>query len=190
MALQDPIELISVEDYLQGELSSDIKHEYLGGVVHAMAGANMGHNKASMNVSLALGSLLKGKPCQPYNSDTKVRIQLTNQIRFYYPDVQVICDPVDDETSFTDSPVVVVEVLSESTSRIDVGEKRDAYLSIPSLKVLIIIDPARVYVNLDRRKPLGGFTQEQYRQLDQCIDLPEIEASLLVSDIYEGIKLS
>ena len=63
MASQDTNELISVEDYLQGELSSDIKHEYLGGVVHAMAGANMGHNKASMNVSLALGSFLKGKPC-------------------------------------------------------------------------------------------------------------------------------
>jgi Uma2 family endonuclease len=90
---------------------------------------------------------------------------------------------------FTDKPVVVVEVLSDSTRRLDVGEKRDAYLSIPSLKVLMIIDPARVYVNVDRRKPLGGFAQEEYRQLDQRIDLPEIEASLPVSDIYEGISL-
>lgn len=189
MALQDTNEIISVEDYLEGELVSDIKHEYLGGIVHAMAGGKMRHNKASMNVSISLGSALKGKPCQPFNSDTKVRLQLSNQIRFYYPDVQVICEPVDDDTLFTDTPVVVVEVLSDSTRRLDVGEKRDAYLSVPSLKVLIIIDPSKVHVNVDRRRAPGGFDQEQYRQLDQIIDLPEIEANLLISDIYEGITL-
>jgi Uma2 family endonuclease len=189
MALLDTSELLSVEAYLEGELISDVKHEYLGGIVHAMAGGKMRHNKASVNVAGSLYSSLKGKACQPFNSDTKVRIQLPNQIRFYYPDVQVICDPVDDDTLFTDNPVVVVEVLSDSTRRLDVGEKRDAYLSVPSLKVLIIIDPAKVYVNVDRRRPLGGFDQEQYRGLDQMIELPEIEANLLISDIYEGIAL-
>jgi Uma2 family endonuclease len=189
MVLQENSEIISVEDYLQGELVSDIKHEYLGGIVHAMAGGKMRHNLAASNVTGLFYGALKGKPCKSYNSDTKVKIQLPSQIRFYYPDAQVICEPVDNDTLFTDKPVVVVEVLSDSTRRLDVGEKRDAYLSIPSLKVLMIIDPARVYVNVDRRKPLGGFAQEEYRQLDQRIDLPEIEASLPVSDIYEGISL-
>lgn len=184
-----PKELISVEEYLESELTSEMKREYLGGLVFAMVDKNMRHNKASMNLSIALGSALKGKPCQPFNSDTKVRIQLSNQIRFYYPDLQVICEPVDDETLFTDNPVVVVEVLSDSTRRLDVGEKRDAYLSIPSLKVLIIIDPAKVHINVDRRRPLGGFDQEQYRKLEQRVELPEIETSLPVSDIYEGITL-
>ncbi len=189
MALQDTNEILSVEDYLEGELISDIKHEYLGGIVHAMAGGKRRHNLAASNVTGLFYGALKGKSCRSFNSDSKVRVQLPNQVRFYYPDAQVVCDLDDDDSLFTDSPVVVVEVLSDSTRRQDLGEKRDAYLTIPSLKVLIIINPSKVHVNVDRRKSPGGFDQEQYRQLDQKIDLPEIEASLLVSDIYEGITL-
>ncbi|MCP5536946.1 MAG: Uma2 family endonuclease [Akkermansiaceae bacterium] len=188
MALQLTDDLVSVEDYLAGELVSEVKHEYLGGIVHAMAGAKMGHNRAVTNATASLHGSLKGKPCQPYNSDTKVRIQLPNQIRFYYPDLQVICEPVDEEASFTDSPVVVVEVFSQSTRRIDAGEKRDAYLTIPSLKVLILVDPTKVSVNVDRRHPNGGFMQENYRNLADTVDLPEIEAQLPLADIYQGLS--
>lgn len=68
--------LITVSDYLEGELVSEIKHEYIGGTVHAMAGAKVRHNKAAMNVSLSLGNSLKGKSCQPFGSDMKVRIEI------------------------------------------------------------------------------------------------------------------
>ena len=189
MALENLEEMISIEDYLAGELVSEIKHEYLGGIVHAMAGGKMRHNKATMNTSASLFNSLKGSPCQPFNSDTKVRIHLSSQIRFYYPDLQVICGPVDEETTFTDSPTVVVEVLSDSTRRIDAGEKRDAYLSVPSLKVLILIDPSKVHVNVDRRQPTGGFKQEHYRSITDVIDLTEIETTLPIADIYEGITM-
>jgi len=190
MALQSTSELISVEDYLEGELISEIKHEYLNGIVHAMAGGKMRHNKATTNTTGSLYSSLKGKPCQPFNSDTKTRIHLSNQIRFYYPDLQIICGPVDEDSTFTDTPTVVIEVLSDSTKRVDLGEKRDAYLLIPSLKVLIIIDPAKISVSIDRRTPHGSFNPEHYNQLDQIIDLPEIETTLPVADIYEGINLN
>ena len=148
----------------------------------------MGHNKAVTNATGSLHGSLKDKPCQPYNSDTKVRIQLPDQIRFYYPDLQVICEPVDEEASFTDLPVVVVEVFSKSTRRLDAGEKRDAYLTIPSLKVLILVDPAKVSVNVDRRLPNGGFVQESYRALGETIDLPEIETHIPLADIYQGLS--
>ncbi len=189
MALENKNALISVEDYLEGELVSEIKHEYLGGVIHAMAGAKMRHNKASGNAFGSLHSSLKGKPCQPFNSDTKVRIHLPSQIRFYYPDLQVICEPVDEESTFTDTPTVVVEVLSDSTRRIDTGEKRDGYLLLPSLKVLILIDPTKISVSVDRRAPHGTFNPEHYSRLDEIIDLPEVETQLPISDIYEGISL-
>lgn len=182
-------DLISVEDYLAGELVSEIKHEYLGGVVHAMAGAKMRHNKATMNASASLYNSLRGKRCQPFNSDTKVRIHLPSEIRFYYPDLQVICGPVDEESTFTDSPAVVVEVISTSTKRIDEGEKRDAYLSLPSLRVLILIDPTRHHVHLDRRTPTGGFDQEIHTDPTDIIPLPEIETTLPLADIYRDISI-
>src|SRR5882724_600822 len=86
-------DMISVEDYLEGELSSPIKHEYLGGVVYAMAGARNTHNVIKDNTLISLGVRLRGKRCRPHGSDTKVRIQLLKQIRFYYPDDQVVCEP-------------------------------------------------------------------------------------------------
>ena len=189
MALEKTSELISVEEYLEGELISEVKHEYLSGVVHAMAGGKMRHNKAATNASGSLYSSLKGKTCQPFNSDTKVRIHLPNQVRFYYPDLQVICGSVDEDATFTDRPSVVIEVLSDSTRRIDLGEKRDAYLLIPSLRVLIIIDPAKLSVKVDRRTPHGSFNPEFYDQLEQVIDLPEIDTKLPIADIYQGINL-
>ncbi len=182
-------ELISEKDYLEGELISDVKHEYLGGEVHAMSGGKVRHQMASGNVFLALGNQLRGKSCQPFNSDMKVKVILPAQTRFYYPDVQVVCESTGDEESFQDKPIVVVEVLSDSTRRVDLGEKRDAYLAVPSLKVLIIVDPAKVWVQVDRRGESRGFGQEHYRGLEDVIALPEVEGELRLGDVYERIKL-
>lgn len=187
MALEKSADLISVEDYLSGELVSEIKHEFLGGAVHAMAGATMGHNLAASNTLGTLHSKLKGKSCRPFNSDAKVRIKLPSQIRFYYPDLQVICQPVVQDSTYNDCPTVVVEVLSDSTRRIDEGEKRDAYLTLSSLDVLILIDPTKVLVKVDRRDETGAFQKESYRDLSETIALPEIETELPLSDIYDGI---
>src|SRR5207253_2545258 len=104
------LKLISVEEYLEGELISPIKHEYLGGVVYAMAGARNVHNTIATNCLVTLGSQLRGKPCQVFNSDTKVRVRLSTHTRFYYPDVMVVCQPNSPVESFQDHPVIIVEV--------------------------------------------------------------------------------
>jgi Uma2 family endonuclease len=82
---------ITVSDYLAGEEISDRKHEYLGGTVHAMAGATIRHNNIALNCLAALHGILRGKSCQPFNSDTKVRIEFPDHTRFYYPDAMVVC---------------------------------------------------------------------------------------------------
>ncbi|MFM2197748.1 MAG: hypothetical protein RLZZ505_1180 [Verrucomicrobiota bacterium] len=189
MALLKTDKIISVEDYLSGELIAETKHEYLGGVVHAMAGANVGHNRAAGNIFRFLGNSLDGKPCEPFNSDMKVRIELPEQTRFYYPDVMVVCDSLDDDESYQDKPVVVVEVLSESTRRVDMGEKREAYRAISTLRVMLIVDPERPHVTVDRRCANGGFDTEFYTALDQVIPLPEISAELRMADVYAGMEL-
>src|SRR5687767_7326337 len=101
------LDLVSAADYLAGELESQVKHEYLGGVVHAMAGARNLHNRIAGNIFARLYMRLIGKPCQPYNSDTKVRVELSTHQRFYYPDCSVVCRPNPDEDSFQDEPVVI-----------------------------------------------------------------------------------
>lgn len=177
---------VPVEDYLAGELASPIKHEYLGGVVYAMAGARNAHNAVAGNVFGALYARLRGKPCRPCNSDTKVRIRLSSHTRFYYPDASVVCQPNPPTDSFQDAPVVIVEVLSRRTRRIDEGEKRDAYLSVPSLSAYLLVEHELPAVVVHRRTD-RGFVQEEYDDLDATVPLPEIGTTLPLNEIYESV---
>lgn len=179
-------EPVSVEEYLAGELVSEVKHEYLGGELHAMAGGTNRHSEIALGFASSLRTSLRGKPCRAFPSDTKVRIELVNQTRFYYPDALVACEKNKDSEQWQDRPVVIVEVLSESTRRIDLTEKRDAYLTIPSLRVLVLAEPEIPSLTVYRRAPSGGF-REEYNGLDAIIPLPEIEASLPLAEVYEGI---
>src|SRR3954468_988156 len=104
MTAAKKLNLISVDDYLAGELVSPIKHEYVGGVVYAMAGARNVHNLFTSNIHGFLHGRLRGKRCRAYNSDTKVRVRLPFQTRFYYPDVPVVCRPNPQSDSFQDDP--------------------------------------------------------------------------------------
>ena len=179
--------LVSVDDYLAAELKSPVKHEYLGGVIYAMAGARNAHSLIAGNAFAALHSRLRGSPCRPYNSDTKIRVRLPTHIRFYYPDLSVICRPNPQTDSFQDEPGVIAEVLSRRTRRVDEGEKKDAYLTIPSLDIYMLIEQEVAAVVVFRRSE-RGFIREVYQGLDAVIPLPEIETELLLAEIYEGVE--
>jgi len=181
---------ITIADYLAGEELSAVKHEYLGGTVHAMAGATNQHNTIATNGLASLHHQLRGKPCQPFNSDTKVRIEFPDHLRFYYPDAMVVCHPNPTTDHFQNQPVVIIEVLSDSTRRTDLGEKRDAYLSIPSLQVLLLVETGAPAVTVYRRKPDGGFAMEYHAALDETIALPEIDANLPLTDLYERVEFA
>jgi Uma2 family endonuclease len=178
--------LISVDEYLAGELASPAKHEYLGGVVYAMAGATNAHNAIASNILIALGSRLRGRPCRAFNSDTKIRVRLPAHTRFYYPDVSVICRPNPPTDSFQDDPVVLVEVISGSTRRLDEGEKRDAYLTIGSLSVLLLVEQNSPAILVYRRQD-QGFVREAYEGFEAVVPLDEAGVILPLAEVYEAI---
>lgn len=186
-AVRQP-DFISVADYLAGEEVSDTKHEYLGGTVHAMAGATIRHNNIAGNCFASLHASLRGKSCQPFNSDTKVRIEFPDHTRFYYPDAMVVCQTNPDTDHFQNQPVVIIEVLSDSIRRTDLGEKRDAYLTMPSLKTLVFVETESASVTLHRRVPEGGFAIERHHGIHAIISLPEIGADLPLKDLYERVE--
>lgn len=179
---------LPVEDYLAGELVSETKHEYVAGAVYAIAGASNRHNAIAGNAFGQLFVGLQGRPCRPFNSDTKVRIDLGDGTRFFYPDAMVVCDSNADEDSFQQHPVVILEVLSPTTRRLDLGEKYQAHLQIPSLRVLLFIEQDHPAVTCHRRQPHGAFAQEVMQGLDAVIDLPEIDTTLGLADIYQGLS--
>ena len=181
------LNLVSEQDYLASELKSQVKHEYLGGVVYAMAGARNRHNRIAVNILGALFGRLRGKPCQPCDSDTKIRVRMPRHTRYYYPDVSVVCEPNPEFDSFEDQPRVIIEVLSKGTRRIDEGEKKDAYLTIPSLAAYVLVEQSTPTVVVFRRMD-QEFVPELYEGTDAIIPLPEIGVDLPLADIYQGMK--
>jgi Uma2 family endonuclease len=178
---------ITVEDYLDGELDAKRRHEYVDGVVYAMVGAKIRHNRISVNAMVSLANRLLQSPCEAFNSDTKVRVQSNKGIRFYYPDAMVVCDSNSEDSVFQDKPVVIVEVISDSTRRTDETEKRESYLSIDSLQVYLRVEQSVACVKVDRRKE-DGFISHQYDGLTNIIPLPTLGIELPLADLYRGIE--
>jgi Uma2 family endonuclease len=179
--------LISVEDYLEGEFASPIRHEYVAGVVFAMAGARVAHNIITGNTFGSFFVRLKRQRCRPFDSDMKIRVQFPDHTRFYYPDVSVICESNPPTDAFQDKPAVLVEVLSKSTERLDKGEKKDAYLTIPSLHAYVLVEQEMPVVIVHRRKGID-FTREVYQGLDAVIPFPEIGIELPLAEIYDSVE--
>jgi Uma2 family endonuclease len=184
------LNLVSVEDYLKRELGSQIKHEYLAGVVYAMAGAGTSHNRIAGSFLISIGGQLRGKPCEAFNSDMKVRVRLAAQTRFYHPDGMIVCPPTPPSGAFQDHPSVIAEVLSATTRRTDEGEKKDAYLTIPSLSAYLLIESSRPRVVVHRRGEGGNFVAEVYEGLDAVIPLDDVGCSLALAELYERVDFA
>lgn len=178
---------LSVEEYLAGEPRSEVRHEYLGGIVYAMAGASVEHNAISLNLASALRGHLRGGPCQTFMADVKVRLHLANDDIFYYPDVMVACDPRDTDRFFKRFPKAIIEVMSESTERIDRREKRWSYQQIETLEEYVLVAQDKVEVTLFRRA--NQWRPEVLTKADQQLQLTSLDFTLPLSGIYEGVKV-
>ena len=188
MSAAQSLPLISIERYLSDERDREVRHEYREGRVYAMAGATNNHNRVARNFVGTLFGRLRGGSCEVFGSDVKVRIQTSGKKRFYYPDATVVCEPNGPGDTFQDRPVVVLEVFSPATRRLDEGEKLEAYLVLPSVRVVLLVDPDRYEVTVYRREgSSGSFTAEFYTDAAAVIALPEILTELSLADLYERV---
>jgi len=173
--------LISTEEYLQGELASEVKHELIDGYAYAMAGAHANHERISGNVYAEIRQHLKNFPCEPFGSDMKVK----SGLNFFYPDVSVDCDFDESKPYYTETPIIIVEVLSRSTRKTDQTIKRRAYLNLPSLQEYVLIEQDFVDVEVVRRSE--GWQSNHYYLGDE-VSFESIELTLPVADIYYRVQ--
>lgn len=179
---------ITPDMYLILEEKARTKHELVSGRRYRRASCRNLHNQIAGNVLAFLANRLKGKKCQPFNSDTKVRVPTSTGVDFYYPDVQVTCQPNPPDDVFQDHPTLIVEVLSKRTQRYDEGEKRYAYQTIPSLKVYLVADSTHALVTSYTRTA-KGFVRRQHWGKDAVIKLSCIGTELPLAEIYDGTDL-
>ena len=144
------IETLSAQAYLALERANPLRHEYVDGAIYAMSGASDRHNRISVNLTSALNAHLPDR-CVAYTADMKVRIRLDRAEFFYYPDSMVCCGPSDQSLDWRDNPLVLGEVLSPSTERVDRSEKFNAYIQIPTLQEVILVEQAMPRVEVFRR---------------------------------------
>ena len=177
---------LTVEEYLAGEERAVEKHEYVDGSVYGIDEKSFAHSAIATNLLGLLHAQLRGNRCRPLNSDMKLRIRLADHTRFYYPDVQVVCRANPPNEHFQDEPVVVFEVVSESTRRIDEQEKRAAYLAIPTLNAYVLIEQDRPAATVWRRTG-QGFVREDYAGMEAVVTFSEIDARLTLGELREGL---
>ncbi len=184
-ALTNQVTFVSVVEYLHDEELSAVKHEYINGTVHAMAGGTVGHGEMGKRIVVALSNLLQGKPHRPHNSDIAVHLSQNRDERYYYPDASVTCGPLDLSARALENPVVIFEVLSPTTARFDQSEKKDAYLACESIQHYVIVDPERVNVVIYSREA-DGWKMTAYDELTDALALTAVEVTLSLAEIYEG----
>jgi Uma2 family endonuclease len=181
------LERVSVEEYLARERKADVRHEYIGGLVYAMAGSSEEHNLITLNLATALHSYLRGKSCRAFTAELKLRLELANTDIFYYPDIFVSCDPADSDRYFKTRPKVVIEVLSESTEAVDRREKFMSYTQIPFLEEYVLVAQDRVEVTIFRRA--SNWQPEVLASTEEVFKLWSLGFEVPVSRVYERIKL-
>jgi Uma2 family endonuclease len=170
-------------DYLRYEAASRDKHEYVSGLILAMAGGTLEHGALASAVVIALGAQLRGKRCRVFDSDARVRVQASGNA--FYPDASVVCGALEVDGDDPDSmvnPVVLVEVLSPSTADYDLGDKLLDYQSIPSLRhvVHVAFDERRIDV---WTRSGDGWAGASYRE-GATAELAAIDCRLDVAEIY------
>jgi len=158
---------LCVADYLEGESSSDVRHEYINGEIYAMGGASDKHGLISANLSAELNTRLPDE-CQVFAADMKVHIKSDTDELFYYPDVLVSCEQNDRKSYYRESPCLIIEVLSPSTERRDRFEKFHFYTQIESLVDYVLVSQEYQKVEVYNRSNL--WRVEEYMQEDVRLD--------------------
>ncbi|HEY0005134.1 MAG TPA: Uma2 family endonuclease [Pyrinomonadaceae bacterium] len=181
-----PETFLTPEEYLAFEREAEYKSEYFDGIMYAMSGASLAHNTIVANVIIELGPQLRGRPCRVLPSDMKVR--LPDSRKFFYPDVSVVCgEPQfhDERTDVILNPVLIIEVLSESTEGFDRGKKFQAYQQLDSLREYILISQERQVIEQYVRQTRESWTYTATVGLESSVQLPSIECTLSLKAVYD-----
>ena len=179
---------ITPEEYLAFERKAENKNEYVNGEIFAMTGASRKHNLIVGNLVRELGQQLKGKPCEVYPGEMRVKAPASRS--YVYPDVVVVCSEPQFEDDHFDTllnPTLVVEVLSKSTESYNRLAKSSFYRTIESLSEYLLVSQEEYRVEQYLKQADGRWLLSDVRLLEGLIELTSIGCSLALRDIYDRI---
>lgn len=188
MSLQ-PDRLLTPEEYLAIERNAEYKSEYFAGEMFAMAGANRRHNRIVTNLIVGLDTKLKELPCNVYSSD--MRMKVVKSGLYTYPDVVVTCGEElfeDNHKNTLLNPIVIIEVLLESTEAYDRGKKFKHYQRIESLREYLLVAQDRYGVEQYIRQTGKQWLYSEFHDPEEIIKLQSIGCELVLEDLYSKVE--
>jgi Uma2 family endonuclease len=186
-----PQRKLTAVEYLAIERDAPVKSEFYAGEMFAMAGASREHNAVNENLSLEIGSRLKGSPCRTFSRDQRVLVDRTGL--YTYPDLVIVCGTPEyaaDDRDTLVNPRVVIEVLSPSTERYDRTTKFLHYRQLPSVEEYVLVAQDAAWCERYVRQPDGAWAQVQFVGLDAVLEFKSVPVAVPLADIYAGVPLS
>jgi len=175
---------MTLQQFLAWEERQELRYEFDGFQPVAMTGGTFAHDQITFNLRKALDARLAGKPCRPCGPN--VKIIADGGVR--YPDAIVVCTPVPLKATVIENPVIVFEVLSESTANTDIFEKNEEYRATPSIQRYVIIEQTRMAAIMFARKE-SGWISETLAGGGAQLSLPEVGIDLPLAELYAGLEL-
>ncbi len=178
VAIRKPMTLAA---FLEWEERQELPWEFDGFEPVAITGGTSAHAAIQVNIALAVGGRLRGKPCRLFNNDLKIMV--AGSIR--YPDAFVVCSPVPPDATVVADPVVVFEVLCPSTASVDIGAKNHEYRDTPSIQRYVMLMQDRPQATVFAK--IGGDWVGHILSAEAVLALPEIGIEVPLTELYEGV---
>jgi Uma2 family endonuclease len=179
------------EEYLEFEMASQERHEYVNGDIRLMTGGTPNHNDIAGNLYVQIKLALKGKPYRTFYTDQ--RLWIPDRSLYTYPDVMVIEKPLQLQTGRTDTvinPCFMAEVLSKSTQDYDHGEKFSTYRTIDSFHEYLLIDQYSIHVEHYVKTAANQWLLSEYDDPNVTLTLNAFEAQIEIIALYENIDFN
>lgn len=180
------------EEYLRKEERSEIRHEFVNGEILDMAGGTVTHNRIAVNLTVAIENTLRKtkRSCSVFTADMRVQIQKANA--YTYPDVLIVCGQMEfygGRQDIITNPIVIFEVLSDSTREYDHTRKFQMYRKLPSLQEYVMVEPNQYSVECLRRIESGLWVFEGYEKQKDTLQLKLVDLKVPLPAIYENIDI-
>jgi Uma2 family endonuclease len=176
----------SLEEYIKIDEEGTIRHEYYNGKLFEMPGETLIHNEICIRLLIALTSLLKGKEWKIYIENVKVKIE--NEEIYLYPDIVVMDrneSAIEKMNEYViHQPILLAEVLSNSTRKYDSTDKFILYQKISTLRYYLLVEPDKHVIIFYEKNDEGEWSAKTYTELTEVISLPQLQAELALAQIY------
>jgi Uma2 family endonuclease len=184
-----PVRRYTPEEYLERERGAAYKSQYYRGDIFAMSGASREHLRIAGDLFVFLSNALRGRPCEVFNSDLRVKVQESGL--YTYPDLTIVCGESQFEDKQVDTllnPLVLIEVLSESTEAYDRGAKAAQYRKLPSLRELLLVSSMGVQLEHYSRTEEGSWSFWESTDRAAAVRLTSVGVTVPIEEIYRRVE--